>query len=140
MLLVCSPLPRILIICPTQYYSGTHIRCETELQRGMDYGCVYQSQLFFPVFLLLTEAYFCIPGDINCNKEDMMIMSSVTQDDDDQISNVLLSIRECDKVNSRGEKGNKERWYCGLCGNDNNIWNFTKELIHLTISSGHRND
>ena len=35
------------------------------------------------------------------------------------------------------EKGNKELWYCGLCGNDYNIWNSTKSLMHLTRSGSH---
>ena len=61
-------------------------------QLGMDYCCVYHGQLSLPEFLLLTETSLCVPGDINCNKEDMTIMSSVTQDDDDQSSDVLLSI------------------------------------------------
>ena len=38
-------------------------------------------------------------------------MSSLTQDDDNQSSDVLLSIWECDKVDRREEKGNEERWY-----------------------------
>ena len=45
-------------------------------------------------------------------------MSSVTQDDHHQSSDVLLSIWECDKVDRRGAKGDKERCYCGFCGND----------------------
>ena len=47
----------------------------------------------------------------------MTIISSITQDDDHQISDVLLSIWECDKVDRRVSKGNKERWYCGFYGN-----------------------
>ena len=39
-------------------------------------------------------------------------MSSVTPDNDNKSSDVLLSIWECDKVDSRGAKDNKERWYC----------------------------
>ena len=50
-------------------------------------------------------------------------MSSLTQDDDHQSIGVLLSVWECDKVDSREEKGDKERWYCGLCLNEYNIWN-----------------
>ena len=57
--------------------------------------------------------------------------------DDHQISDVLLSIWWCDKVDRRGEKGNKDTWYCGFCGNEYNIWNSTKTLIHLTRSGGH---
>ena len=58
-------------------------------------------------------------------------MSSVTQDDYHQSSNVLLSIWDCDK-------GNKEHWYCVFCGNEYNLWNSTKSLVHLTISGGYR--
>ena len=37
-----------------------------------------------------------------------------------------------------GDKtGNKERWYCVFCGNEYNIWNSTKSLMHLTRSGGH---
>ena len=82
--------------------------------------------MFLPVFLLLKEYYSCVTGTINCNKEDMEIMSSVTQDDDHQTSDVLLSIWECDKVDRRGAKGNKERWYFGFRGNNYNIWNSKK--------------
>ena len=64
-------------------------------------------------------------------------MSSVTQDDDHQRSDVILSIWECDNVYRRAAKGNKERWYCGLCGNEYNMWISTKELMHLTRSGGH---
>ena len=45
-------------------------------------------------------------------------MSSVTKDYDNQSSDVLLSILEFDKVNKSGAKGNREHWYCGLCGNE----------------------
>ena len=107
-------------------------------QRVMDYCCVYHGQLFLPVFLLLTEPSYCVPGDINCNKEDLKIMSSVTQDDDHQSSNVILSIWEYDKVYRRGAKGNKDRWYYGLYRNEYNIWKSTKALMHLTRSGGHR--
>ena len=75
----------------------------------MDYCCVYNGQLFLPVFFLLTERFSCVTGAINLNKEDMKIMSSLTQDDDHQSSNVLLSIWECDNVDIRGAKWNKER-------------------------------
>ena len=64
-------------------------------------------------------------------------MSSITQDDDHQRRDVLLSIWECDKVDKRVSKGNKERWYCGLYGNEYNIWNSTKSLMYLNISGGH---
>ena len=53
-------------------------------------------------------------------------MSSVTQDDDNQIRDVLLYIWECDKVDRRVAKGNKECWYCGFCRNEYNIWNYKK--------------
>ena len=95
-------------------------------QLGMDYCCVYHSHLFIPSFLLPTEPSYCSTGDINWNKEDLKIMSSLTQDDDHQISYVLLSIWECDKVNRRGAKVNKERWYCGFYRNEYNIWNCKK--------------
>ena len=70
--------------------------------------------MFFPGFLLLTETSYCVTVDINCNKEDLTIMSSVTQYDDHQSSDVILLILECDKVDRRVSKGNKERWYCGF--------------------------
>ena len=73
----------------------------------MNYCCVYHCQLFLPGFLLLTESSSCVPGAINFNKEDLAIMSSVTQYNDNQRSDVLLSIWECDKVDGRGEKGSK---------------------------------
>ena len=79
-------------------------------QQGMYYCCVYHSQLFLRGFLLLTEPSSCVPGDINCNKEDLTIVSSVTQYDDHQSSDFLLLVRKCDKVDRRGEKGNKEFW------------------------------
>ena len=63
-------------------------------------------------------------------------MSSVIQDDDHQRSDVLISIWECDKDDKKGKKGNKEIWYCGICGNEYTIWNSTKVLIHLTRSGG----
>ena len=66
-------------------------------------------------------------------------MSSVTQDDDNQSSEVILFIWLCDNVDRRGAKGNKEIWYCVFCGNDYNICNFTKYLMHLTRSGGHSN-
>ena len=95
-------------------------------QQGMDYCCVYDGQLFLPVFILLPEPYSCFPGVTNCNKKDLTIMSSVTQDDDNQSSDALLSIWECDKVDRRGSKGNKDRGYCGFCGNEYNIGNSKK--------------
>ena len=64
-------------------------------------------------------------------------MSSLTQDYHHQSIDVLLSIWECDKVDRRVAKGNKERWYGGFRGNDYNIWNSTKSLMHLTRSGGH---
>ena len=53
-------------------------------------------------------------------------MSSVTQDGDHQSSDVLILILESDKVDRRGAKGNKERWYYGFYGNEYNICNSTK--------------
>ena len=64
-------------------------------------------------------------------------MSSVTQDDDNQSSDVLLSIWDFYKVDRGEAKGGKERWCCGFCGNGYNIWNLIKSLIHLTKSGGH---
>ena len=92
----------------------------------MSYCCVSHGQLFLPGFLPLTEPFSCVPGAINCNKEDLTIMSSVTQDDDHQSSDVFLSIWDCDKVYMREAKGNKESWYCGFYGNEYNIWNSAK--------------
>ena len=106
-------------------------------QQGMDYCCVYHGQLFLPRFILLTKLSSCVPGDINCNNKGLTIMSSVTQDGDHQSNAVLLSNWECNKVDRRVEKGNKKRCYCGLCGNEYNIWNSTKTLMHLTRSGGH---
>ena len=87
-------------------------------QQGMDYFCVYHGQLFLTGFILLTEPYYFVPGAINCNTEDLKIMSSVTQDDDNQSSDVILSIWECGKVYKRRRKGNEEHCYCGFCGNE----------------------
>ena len=83
----------------------------------MDYCFVYHSQLFLPGFIVPKEPSSCVTGAINCNKEDLTIISSATQYDDHQSSDVLLSIWECDKVDKRGSKDNKELWYFGLCGN-----------------------
>ena len=63
--------------------------------------------MFLPIFLLLTEYYFYVTGPINCNKEDLTTMSSVTQDDDHQSSDIVLYIWECEKVDRRGEMGIK---------------------------------
>ena len=62
----------------------------------------------------------------------MTVMSSVTKDDDYQISDFLLLVWECDKVDIRVAKGNKEHWYCGFYGNEYNIWNSKKPLMQLT--------
>ena len=94
----------------------------------MNYCCVYHGKLFFPGFIISTESSSCVPGDINCNKEDLTIMLSVTQDDDHKITDVLLLIWECNNVDRRGAKDNKELWYCGFCGNEYNIWNSKKGL------------
>ena len=106
-------------------------------EQGMDYCCVYLGQLFLPGFILLTETSSCVPGAINWNKLGLTIMSSLTQYDDNQISDVLLSIWGCDKVDKRISKGNKECWYCGFCGNEYNIWNSKKSFMHLNRSGGH---
>ena len=106
-------------------------------QPGMDYCCVYHGHNFLPGFILLTEPCSCVPGSINCNKEDMAIMSSVTQDDDNQSSDVILLIWECDRVDIRVSNGNKEHWYFLFCGIEYNIWNSKKALMHLTGSGDH---
>ena len=72
---------------------------------GMDYCCVYHGQLFLPIFLLLTEPYYSVTGAIKFNKEDLTIISSLNQYDDHQISDVILSIWECDKVDRSGARG-----------------------------------
>ena len=59
-------------------------------QEVMDYCCVYHGQLFLPGFLLLTEPSSCVTGAINWNKEDLTIMSSLTQYDYHQSSDVLI--------------------------------------------------
>ena len=58
--------------------------------------------------------------------EDMTIMTNLTQYYYHQRSDVLLSIWERDKVDRRGEKWNKERWYCGFYVNEYNMWNSKK--------------
>ena len=103
-------------------------------QREMAYCCVYHGQLFLPGFHLLTESYSCVTVSTNYNKEDLKIMSSLIQYDFNQKSDVILLILECDTFNRRWAKGNKERWYCGWCRNEYNIWNFKKKLMHLTRS------
>ena len=95
-------------------------------QQGMNYYRVYHGELFLTGFIPLIEPYYCVPGYIKCNKEDLNIMSSVTQDDDHLRSDVILYIWECDKVDRRGAKGNKEHYYCGFCRKEYNIWNSTK--------------
>ena len=65
-------------------------------------------------------------------------MPIVTQDDYHQRSDALFSIWECKNVDRRGSKGNKERWYFRFCGNEYNIWNPTKALMHPTRPGGHR--
>ena len=107
-------------------------------QQGMAYCRVYHRKLFLPGFLLPKEPSSCVTGDINYNKEDLKIMSSLTQNDDHQSSDVLFLIWECDNVDRRVSKGNKECWYCGFCGNEYNICNYTKSLMNLTRSGGQR--
>ena len=41
------------------------------------------------------------------------------------------------KVDRRVAEGNKECCYCGFCGNEYNIWNSKKSLMHLTKSGDH---
>ena len=135
--LVSSTLLHILLLFATQSYSGTHSRGETALPtRNELLLCISLSAIsswFSPTDRIL----FLCPGYINCNKEDMKIMTSVTKDYDNQSSDVLLSIWECDNVDRRGANGNKELWYCGFYGNEYNIWNSKKALMHLTRSGGH---
>ena len=136
-LLVSSPLLHLLLLFATQSYSGTYIRGETSIPtRNVLLLCISRSY-FFPSFLLLPESFYCVPGAINCNKDDLKIMSNFTQDDDHQSSNVLLSVWECDKFDRKGAKGNKEFWCCGLCRNEYNIGNSTKALMHLTRFGSH---
>ena len=106
-------------------------------QQGMVYCFIYHGQLFLPGFIPLTESSSCVPGAINCNKENMTIMSSFIQYYDHKVSDVLLSILGCDKFDRRGAKGNIEHWYCGLCGNWYNIWNSAKASMHMTRSGDH---
>ena len=73
----------------------------------MAYCCVSRGKTFLPGFLLLTDPYSCVPGDINCNNKDLAIVSSLTQDDYHQRSYFTLSIWKCDKVNKRDQRGNK---------------------------------
>ena len=137
-LLVRSPLFQILLLFSTQSYSGTLSLGETDLQMRNGLLCVNHSQIFLLGFILLTEPSSCVPGDINCNKEDMVTMSSFTQDDAHQSIDIQLFIWERGKVDRRWAKGNKERWYCVFCGNEYNIWNPTKALMKLTILGDHK--
>ena len=89
-MLVRSPLLPLLIMLATKSYSVTHSRGDTVSQLEMDYSCVYHVQLFLPLFLLLSETYYCVPGTINCNKEYLTIMSSLTQYNDHQSIDFLL--------------------------------------------------
>ena len=92
----CLPLsPTVLPTAEVRIFS----------QRGMGYCCVYHGQLILPKLLLLTETSSFDLGAINCRKEDLKIMSSLTQYDHHQISDVLLSIRVCGKVNRRVATG-----------------------------------
>ena len=93
--------------------------------------------MFLPGFLLQTEPSTCFPGAINFKKGDLTIISSLTQYYYHQNSCVILYIWECGNVSRRGEKVNKERWYCRFLVNDYNIWNSTKALMNLTILGGH---
>ena len=81
----CFCLPLNLTVVPT-----VHVRLLS--QQEMGYCCIYRSDIFPPCFLLLIEPSYCVPGAINCNKEDITIMSSLTQDYDSQSSDDLLSI------------------------------------------------
>ena len=103
----------------------------------MAYCCVSRGQLFLTGFILLIEPSYCVPGAIKCNKQYLIIVSSLTQDNYHQSSDVLLSILECDKVHRILAKGNKERWFCGSFRNQYIIWNSTNSLDHLTKSGGH---
>ena len=76
-------------------------------QQGMAYCCVFTDELFLPGFILLTETSSCVPGAINCNKENLKTFSSLNKDHDHQKSDVILLIWECDKFDRRGSKGDK---------------------------------
>ena len=136
-LLVHSPFLHLLLLLATQYYSGTHSRGETALPTSNGLLFLISRSAFLPGFLLLTEFLYCVTGDIKCNKQDLKIVSNVTQYDDHKSSDFLLSIWECGKFDIRGANWNKECWYCEICINEYNIWNSTKSLMHLTISGGH---
>ena len=78
-LVFCFCFPLNIIVVPT-----AEVRLVS--QRGMDYFCVYHNHMFLPGFLLLIETSYCVPGAINCNKEDVKMMSSIIQDYDHQSS------------------------------------------------------
>ena len=59
-------------------------------QIGMSYCCVFHGRLFLTVFILLIQPSYCVPGAIKCTKEDLTKISSLTQYDDHQISDVIL--------------------------------------------------
>ena len=83
----------IFFFClPNQSYSDTHIIGKTDLPMKNGLLLCISRWAFSSGFILLTEPSSCVPGDINCNKEDLTIMSSLTQDDDNQSSDVLLYI------------------------------------------------
>ena len=70
---------------------------------------LYHDELFLSGFLLLIESSSFVPRAINCNKEDLTTMLSLTQDDDHQSSDVLLSIFYFGRVDRRVAKVNKDR-------------------------------
>ena len=122
-MLVRSTLLHLLLLFVTQSYCGTHIRGDTDLPKSNGLLLCISLSAVSSWVSPTNRTIFCVTGDINCNKEDLTIMSNVTEDDDNQSRDVLLLILDCDKVGRRGAKENKERWYFGLCVNEYNIWN-----------------
>ena len=74
----------LLILFATKYYSGTHRRGETTFPIRNRLLLYISWPTFFTYFILLKENHSCVPVDISCNTEDMTIMSSFTQDDDNK--------------------------------------------------------
>ena len=97
-------------------------------QRDLDYCCVYHGQLFLPGFLLQKNTILVL-------QELSTATSRIRQSCQVSLKTTIIK-SECDKVDRRKAKGNKERWYCGFFGNEYIIWNSTKALIHLSRSGG----
>ena len=66
--------------------------------------CAYHVQMILPGFLLIIEPFSFVPGVINCNKEDMTIITGLIKEGDHKSSDVILSVWESDKVDRRGAK------------------------------------